>query len=155
MIEGTRAARWLRFALRFDATVLGLAFLAVLMPSEWMEASNRALGLDPLPKLPLVQYLTRSIAMLYGLYGSLSWITSTDLERYAPIITYMGCGNVLFGAVVGVIDWKAGMPLFWTLGESLPTMAMGGLILTLQRWERRGRGGRVGEQTERRRGNES
>ena len=62
-----------------------------------------------------------------------------DLERYGPIITHMGRGNIAFGAIVGVIDWKAGMPTYWTLGESLPTMAMGVLILTLQRWERRGR----------------
>ena len=81
--------RLLVILLRFGGAVLMLAWLAIFLPTEWMTASHRWLGLGVLPDSPLVQYLTRSVAALYGIHGGLVLLLSTDVRRFAPVIAFM------------------------------------------------------------------
>ena len=122
----------LKLWLRFSGAVMGLAFLAVLLPTSWMAASNDTLGLDPLPRGPLVEYLTRSLSLLYFVHGSVYWVLAMDPRRLAPVVSYMGWSAVGFGVVVGVIDAMVGMPWAWTLGEVAMTVGGGGVLLFLQ-----------------------
>lgn len=126
-----RWQRWLARLLRFQAFVMGLAFFAVLMPSSWMAASSQMLGLAH-PAGPLTEYLTRSLSALYGVYGSIGWVTSSDVERYAGVITYMGVAALLWGPLLCAIDLFAGMPVWWAVGEALAPSCGGALVLWLQ-----------------------
>lgn len=132
-----RWQRWLVLLLRFQASVMGLAFLAVILPSSWMAASSQMLGLTH-PTGPLTEYLTRSLSALYGVYGSLGWVTSSDVERYAGVITYMGVAALCWGPLLLAIDLFAGMPSWWAMGEALAPSSGGALVLWLQRKARRG-----------------
>ncbi|MCH9647332.1 MAG: hypothetical protein K0U98_03775 [Deltaproteobacteria bacterium] len=123
----------LKLLLRFGASVMGLALLAVFMPTEWMALANGALGLEPFPATPLTQYLTRSLSLLYATYGSLMWVTSSDVRRFAPVITYMAVADIVFALFILVIDMAAGLPPWWAFGEAGATLGMGAMILFLQR----------------------
>jgi hypothetical protein len=128
------ARRWLVFVLRFGASVMALALLAVVMPTEWMQASNARLGLTPLAEqadTPLFQYLTRSLALLYAVHGGLLWLASTDIDRLRPLVRYMGASAVFFGVVVLGIDLAAGMPWYWTAAEAGGVTANGLVVLWL------------------------
>ena len=126
--------RQLVWVLRLSGSVVVLAFLASLLPESWMRvAHEELLGMGHFPTEPLVEYLIRSVALLYGFHGVLVWIASMDVRRYRPIVQFCGTMNIVFGTCMVVIDWKAGMPWFWVLGEGPPIAAIGVVILWLLR----------------------
>ena len=57
-----RAAFLLRCLLIFNGLMTLLALLAVFLPTDWMDGFHRELGLGPLPRRPIVEYLTRSVS---------------------------------------------------------------------------------------------
>lgn len=119
------------FLLRLGGCLMLLAFLAVPLPWSWMDASHRLLGLGPLPEGAIVEYLARSISLLYGVHGGLLLVFSTDIRRYAPAIRFFGAMDMVFGAAVLAIDLEAGMPLFWTLNEGPPVAIVGAVLFAL------------------------
>lgn len=125
------AQRALVLLLRFMGCVLLLAFPAVLLPESWMASTHAWLGLGEFPASMLTDYLTRSIAALYGFHGVLVLIVSRDVVRYRPIVTFLGVMGIAFGAIILAIDLNAGMPWWWIAGEGPPLAAMGLLVLLL------------------------
>jgi len=105
------------------------AFPAMVLPTAWMTGIHEALGLGRFPDAPLTQYLTRSIAGLYGFHGVLMLLVSTDTRRYAPIVLYLGAMNVVLGLTMLAIDLHAGMPWWWTAAEGPAIAATGAVIL--------------------------
>jgi hypothetical protein len=119
--------------LRFAGLITMSAFLAMLLPVEWMASTHRWLGLGELPRSPVVDYLARSVAALYGFHGVLLWLIARDPERHASIVRFVGWMNIGFGVMMIVVDVHAGLPLWWTLGEGPPTAMFGGVVLYLSR----------------------
>ena len=111
--------------LRLAGTITASAFLTILLPVEWMASTHRWLGLGEFPRAPVIDYLARSIAALYGFHGVLLLIVSTDPVRYRAIVWFIAIMNVAFGLIVMAIDVHAGMPAWWTLGEGPPIIAFG------------------------------
>ena len=111
--------------LRLAGTITVTAFLTILLPVEWMASTHRWLGLGEFPRAPVVDYLARSIAALYGFHGVLLLIVSTDPVKYRAIVWFIAVMNVAFGLIVMAIDVHAGMPAWWTLGEGPPIIAFG------------------------------
>jgi hypothetical protein len=106
------------------------SFLAMFLPVEWMASIHRAIGLGEFPRAPVVDYLARSIAALYGFHGVLLLIVSTDVVRYRSLVWYVAILNVVFGLMLVVIDLNAGMPLLWTLFEG-PSIVVYGILVAL------------------------
>ena len=125
--------RLLVFLLRFGGCMMLTAFAAMLLPVEWMAASHRWLGLGDFPASPLVDYLTRSIAALYGFHGGIRLLVSGDVRRYSGVVAYLAVMDLVLGVLLLAIDWHAGLPLYWTLGEGPPLVAMGAILLHLLR----------------------
>ena len=119
--------------LRFSGAVLLLAFPAMFLPTSWMSATHEWLGLGEFPRMPVVDYLARSIAALYGFHGVLVLIVSRDVARYAPIVRYLGVMDIVFGLTMVGIDLNAGMPALWTMMEGPPLVGAGLLMLYLSR----------------------
>jgi hypothetical protein len=125
--------RLLVVILRLAGIVTITAFPAMLLPVDWMASTHRWLGLGEFPRAPVVEYLARSIAALYGFHGVLLLIVSTDPQRYRPIIRYVAAMNVVFGTMLLAIDAHAGMPPAWTLLEGPPVIAFGIVMAVLTR----------------------
>jgi hypothetical protein len=119
--------------LRLAGVVTCLAFVTILQPVEWMASTHKWLGLGEFPRAPVVDYLARTIAGLYGFHGVLLLIVSTDPEKYRTIVWYVAAMNVLFGLMTIAIDLHAGMPAWWTLSEGPPIIVFGILIGLLNR----------------------
>jgi hypothetical protein len=132
MLTPKRAAIVLRWLLVVNGILTILALPAVILPTAWMDAFHRNLGLGPLPEGPIVQYLARSISALYAAFGSLTLILATDLARYAPLVTWWGIMALLFGAILLGVDLTAPMPAHWTWGEVPYLVLTGLLVLVLQ-----------------------
>ncbi len=133
MRRGTIHERLLVFLLRLGGCIMLTAFGAMLLPVEWMAVTHRWLGLGDFPTSPLVDYLTRSIAALYGFNGGIRLLVSGDVRRYAVVVAYLAVMDLVLGVLLLAIDWHAGLPLYWTLGEGPPLVVMGAILLHLLR----------------------
>ena len=121
----------LTLILRIGGVATFSAFFTIFLPVEWMASTHEALGLGTFPRAAVVDYLARSIALLYGFHGVLMLIVSTDPFRYRTIVTFLGIMNVIFGLAILGIDLHAGMPMWWTVGESVSIFITGVVMLLL------------------------
>jgi hypothetical protein len=119
--------------LRLFGGITVLAFLAMLLPVDWMAATHRWLGLGEFPRAPIVDYLARSVSSLYGFHGVLVLLVARDPVRYRSIILYLGWMYILGGVCAVVIDLYAPLPWYWTVFEGPSTLISGALILYLSR----------------------
>src|SRR5262245_28993059 len=89
----TRADKALVFLLRFVGVPALFALVAVFMPVSWMVATHRWLGLGEMPTGPVVEYLARSVSAFYAIMGALCLVLTTDLERYRPLVRFLGVAS--------------------------------------------------------------
>ena len=125
IVDGDRR---LRQILRWIAGVTMIAFAAAIMPERWIVETSEWLGFDPFPESPLTIYLARHLSAMYGVLGAVLWVITLDLDRYRPLIRYAAVGVAALGVLQLWMDWQAGMPPWWTWGESLSTIAGGGFL---------------------------
>jgi hypothetical protein len=121
----TSADQRLRILLRFVGWLTLLALPAVFMPKSWMASTHQWLGLGELPDAPIVQNLARSVSGFYALFGAVCLVLATDLERYRPLVRFLGIAVTLFGIALIGIDLSAPMPVWWTASEGLSTIVIG------------------------------
>src|SRR5437763_15066753 len=85
-----------KFLVIFFRYLLGIgslfALVPVVMPMSWMAAAHRWLGLGEMPTGPVVEYLARSLSAFYALFGALSLVAASDLERYQTLVRFLGDG---------------------------------------------------------------
>ena len=117
--------------------VMLLAVFAIFLPTEWMAATHRWLGLGEFPASPLVDYLTRSISALYAVYGGLLILLARDLRRFAPAVVYLAVTGLAFGVIMIGVDFAAGMPRYWSVSEGPLVLVLSSVILWLARGIRR------------------
>jgi hypothetical protein len=123
---------WLiKLLLRLMGTATVTAFLAMLLPPLWMASIHERLGLGSFPHTPVVDYLARSTAALYGFHGVLLLIVANDPLHYRRIVTYIGVLHVTFGVMLIALDLYAGMPWWWTALEGPSIIPFGAAVLWL------------------------
>ena len=130
MLTDSTRLNYLKLLLRIGGVLTGSAFLAMVMPTEWMASTHDRLGLGELPRAPVVEYLARSIAALYGFHGILLFVVAREPERLRPVVVYLACFNIVFGALLIAIDYEAGLPWWWT-GTEGPSIVVVGLLIML------------------------
>lgn len=125
------AERTLKWLLISMGALTCLAFVAVFMPTDWMEVANDSIGLGPFQRGPLTEYLTRSLATVYGCLGLLTLYFGFNVRRYLDIMPLIGWLTILLGTLLTGIDFMAGMPASWTWGEGPPTVLIGAAFIWL------------------------
>jgi hypothetical protein len=108
----------LAWLLRLVGTFELLAFIAVIMPRSWMEASHSWLGLGVMPEGSVLMFLIRQASYTYGMHGISLWLIASDVKRFRPLLLLNGISFLLAGPVFFIIDYTAGMPMWWTDGPS-------------------------------------
>lgn len=109
------------------------ALVAVVMPTSWMAATHRWLGLGEMPAGPVVEYLARSVSAFYALVGALCLVVASDLDRYRPLVRFLGVAFALMSVVLLGVDLAAGMPWWWTASEGPGGVVFGALVFVLAR----------------------
>jgi hypothetical protein len=133
VLDPVTRLRYLRLLLRLGGTLLVTAFFAVLLPADWMAATHQWLGMGEFPRAPVVDYLARSVAALYGFHGILLFVIAADPARYRTIVRYLAFMNLALGVMLIAIDLQAGLPLYWTLAEGPSVLLVGVLLHVLNR----------------------
>jgi len=132
-VQQQTARRFLAWLLYGLGGMMSAAFLAVVMPTSAMAAVADWLGVGPLPRSPLTEYLTRSLSAMYGVLGVLHLYLARDVVRHLDVIVVIGWLTVLAGAIMTVVDFAAGMPPLWSWSEGPPTVLTGLAYLWLVR----------------------
>jgi hypothetical protein len=132
--------KWLILFFRVVGVGTIFAFAGALMPQTWMVEIAEELGFEPFPSAPLTFYLARNLSLLYGFVGCALLVIASDFARYRPLVSKVGIGAIAFGSLQFLVDIQSGMPMWWTLYESLSTIFGGVLILVLDRKTVRGSG---------------
>lgn len=117
--------------LRVAGAVEILAFVAVAMPRSWMEVSHAWLGLGEMPGGAVTMFMIRQASYTYGMHGISLWILATDPDRFRPLLIFNGISFLLAAPVFFVIDHTSGMPLWWTVSDSLGCAFFGAALLWL------------------------
>ena len=129
----TRADKALVILLRLVGVPALFALVAVFMPSSWMAVTHRWLGLGEMPTGPVVEYLARSLSAFYAIMGVLCLVLAADLERYRPLVRFLGVAFALLSLVLLGVDLAAGMPWWWTASEGPGGVVFGALLFVLAR----------------------
>ena len=117
------------FLLRLAGVSMGFATLAIFLPTDLMDTIHASFGLGPLPRAPITEYLTRSVAAVYAMHGGMFLVVSYNLPACRPVVTYLGFANICFGIFMVGIDIFAGLPWYWTCFEGPPIAMMGMALL--------------------------
>ena len=129
----TKSDRALVILLRFVGVGALFALVAVFMPSSWMAATHRWLGLGEMPTGPVVEYLARSLSAFYAIMGALCLVVAADLERYRQLVRFVGVAVALMSLVLLGVDVAAGMPWWWSASEGPGGVVFGALLFVLAR----------------------
>ena len=119
--------------LRFLGVSGLFALVAVFGPVSWLAATHRWLGLGEMPTGPVVEYLARSVSAFYVFQGALYLMVAADVERYRPLVQFLGVTFTLMGFILLGVDVAAGLPWWWTAFEGPPEIGVGGLMFHLAR----------------------
>jgi hypothetical protein len=130
MVSSERLQVWL---LRLTGITEILAFLAVVMPRSWMEVSHEWLGLGEMPGGPIIMFMIRQASYAYGMHGVSLFILASNIVRFRPLIIFNGISFLLAGLVFFLIDYTYGLPVWWTLIDSLGCGFFGAAVLWLNR----------------------
>jgi hypothetical protein len=122
----------LTWLLRLVGLVEILAFIAVIMPRTWMEASHAWLGLGQMPHGSVLMFLIRQASYTYGMHGVSLWVIATDVKRFRALIILNGISYLLAAPVFFTIDYSSGMPMWWALGDSMACGLVGATLLFCQ-----------------------
>jgi len=131
--------RRLQLFLRVFSLAPMAAIFAAVLPLDTMDQIHQAIGLGPMPRGPIVEYLARSTSMFYALHGALLWYIASDLRRYRDFFRFYLWISLLFAVGLFLTDLSAGLPPRWALVEGPLVAAFVGLVLWLfRRADRRG-----------------
>ena len=120
-------------ALRLSGGVEIAAMLAVCLPSDWMRVGYEWLRLGQMPEAALFGYLARSTSLLWAVHGAVVLFLTTDIDRYLPVVRFIGWLTLVMGAALLGIDAFERLPLWWTAIEGPVVLVMGGVFLAASR----------------------
>ena len=60
-------------------------------------------------------------------------MVASDLERYRPLVRFLGAAFALLGLVLLGVDLAAGMPSWWSASEGPGAVVLGAVLFLLAR----------------------
>jgi hypothetical protein len=129
----TKSDQVLAVLFRIVGVTALFALVPVFMPFSWLAAIHRWLGLGEMPTGPVVEYLARSVSVFYALFGAVCLMVASDLERYRPLVCFLGLAFAAMSVVFFGVDLAAGMPWWWSGSEGPGGVVFGALVVYLAR----------------------
>lgn len=119
--------RILSGVLRVAGGLMLLAAVAAFLPHEIMDIANRWLLAEELPRARVVDYLARSVSLLYAAQGAITLYLSYHVKQYAALLRVQARVAITLGMAMLLLDVRLGMPLYWVLLEG-PWITLLGVV---------------------------
>jgi len=124
-------------ALKICLWVTGVLCLAsgvgMFSPVSAFESIAKFFGVESLPDSPLVLYAGRGMSATYVGVGIFFIILALNPAKYGVMVPFSGLCSVFIGAVCAITGIAVRMPALWYLGDSVPCLVLGVLILAFWR----------------------
>ena len=133
MITENQSEKWLKIMLWLFGGPAAFAIFPFVMPRRWMAVVHQWLGMGVLPDKPIVEYLARSTSAFCAFYGFLLLFLASDVRRYSRVITFQAVAMIILPGAGAFFGLRAGMPLWWMLGDAASCWLCCGTMLVLQR----------------------
>jgi hypothetical protein len=125
--------RWLKVLLFLFGLPAVFALVPFVMPRSWMMDIHESIGMGTLPSKPIVEYLARYASGFSAFYGLLLLLLTTDVRRYAPIITFQAVTVIVLSTVIAIFARRGGMPSWWIIADLASCWGYCGAMLWVQR----------------------
>jgi hypothetical protein len=109
-----------------------LSVVGVFLPMSACQSIASAFGVESLPDTPVVMYFVRLMSATYAAIGVYFIILALNPMKYGLMVPFTGFVSVLIGLVCLVTGLVVGMPAKWFLGDSVPCIMLGALILVFR-----------------------
>ena len=89
-----------------------------------------------MPEGPITIFMIRQASYAYGMHGVSLWVLASDVNRFRPLVMLNAISFLLAAPVFFLIDYTSGLPLWWTVADTLGCGFFGAALLWLD-WKRR------------------
>ena len=121
--------RGLKICLWIAGVLCLLSALGMFLPVSAWESIAKAFGVESLPDSPLFEYMVRLMFATYVGVGVYFVILALRPADYGIMVPFSGLASVILGVVCAIIGFIVQMPVQWFLGDSIPCIVLGALIL--------------------------
>lgn len=128
--------RALKICLWVTGVLCLLAGVGMFLPVSAFDSIAKFFGVESLPDSPVVEYAVRAICATYVGVGIFYIILALDPAKYGVMVPFSGLCSIFVGAVCAITGVAARMPALWYLGDSVPCIVLGVLILVFWRQAR-------------------
>ena len=125
--------RALKICLWIAGILCLLSVVGMFLPISAWESIAKFFGIESLPDSPLVPYAARLMSATYAGVGVFFLILALRPMDYGIMVPFSGLAAVVLGVVCAITGLAVGMPVLWFLGDSVPCVVLGVLILVFWR----------------------
>jgi len=130
--------RGLKICLWIAGVLCLLSALGMFLPISAWESIAKTFGVESLPDSPLFEYMVRLMLATYVGVGVYFVILALRPADYGIMVPFSGLAAVILGVVCAITGIIVQMPVRWFLGDSVPCIVLGVLILFF--WQKAQRG---------------
>ena len=110
-----------------------LSVVGMFLPVSAFESIAKFFGVESLPDSPVVEYAIRAMSATYAGVGIFFIILALNPAKYGVMVPFSGLCAIFIGAVCAITGIAVQMPALWYLGDSVPCLVLGALILVFWR----------------------
>jgi hypothetical protein len=121
--------RGLKICLWLAGVLCLLSAFGMFLPISAWESIAKAFGVESLPDSPLFEYMVRLMLATYVGVGVYFVILALRPADYGIMVPFSGLAAVILGVVCAITGLIVQMPVQWFLGDSVPCIVLGALIL--------------------------
>ena len=121
--------RGLKICLWIAGVLCLLSAFGMFLPISAWESIAKAFGVESLPDSPPFEYMVRLMLATYVGVGVYFVILALRPADYGIMVPFSGLAALILGVVCAITGLIVQMPIQWFLGDSVPCIALGALIL--------------------------
>jgi hypothetical protein len=110
-----------------------LSVFGMFLPLSAFESIAKFFGVESLPDSPVVEYAVRAVSATYVGVGIFFVILALNPVKYGVMVPFSGLCAIFIGVVCAITGVSVRMPALWYLGDSVPCVVLGVLILVFWR----------------------
>ena len=125
--------RGLKICLWIAGVLCLLSVLGMFLPVSTWESMTEFFGIGSFPDAPLVEYAVRLMSATYVAVGVYLIILALNPMKYGIMVPFTGLAAVFLGVACALTGFAVKMPNLWFLGDSVPCIVLGILIIVFWR----------------------
>ena len=121
--------RGLKICLWITGLLCLISIVGLILPLSAFESLAQWFGIEQLPDSPLTDYMVRGMCATFVAVGFFFIMLAIRPSHYLAMILFAGIATIFLGLICLATGIMVQMPTPWILGDTLPCLVLGILIL--------------------------